>query len=218
MSTPASATSVSKTAPLRARLVDAAMALLEGEGAEAITLRSLAAAVGVSHMAPYRHFRDKEALLAALAECGFSALDEAMQVAGERRAAAGAGDTTRAALLGFGMAYVDFARARPQLYRLMFGSALAGKPGHVGLQTAGQATYAGLERAVGEVLAPQGVASEDASAHAVATWALVHGLAMLLLDGRLAVPRGSDKEAALVERVLRLHGRSFRPPTLPPRK
>lgn len=204
-----------KSPPLRARLIDEAMLLLEREGADAITLRSLAAAVGVSHMAPYRHFRDKEALLAALAERGFAALGEAMQVAGASRAAA-SGNGPRAALLGFGLAYLAFARARPQLYRLMFGPALAGKPGHAGLRAAGQATYAGLSQAVGAVLAPQGVTAEDASAHAVATWALVHGLAMLLLDGRLSAPPGSAEETALVEQVLHVHGRSFRPPDPPP--
>jgi len=198
-----------KSPPLRARLIDEAMVLLEREGAEAITLRSLAATVGVSHMAPYRHFRDKEALLAALAERGFAALGEAMQVAGASRVAA-LGNGPRAALLGYGLAYLAFARARPQLYRLMFGPALAGKPGHPGLQAAGQATFGGLAQAVGAVLAPQGVTDEDARAHSVATWALVHGLAMLLLDGRLKVAPESAEETALVEQVLRLHGRSFR--------
>jgi AcrR family transcriptional regulator len=197
-----------RSPPLRARLIDEAMVLLEREGAEAITLRSLAAAVGVSHMAPYRHFRDKEALLAALAERGFVALGTAMQAAGARRAAAGA--APREAFLGFGLAYLAFARARPQLYRLMFGPALAGKPGHAGLQAAGEATYAGLSQAVGAVLAPQGVTAEDANTHAVTTWALVHGLAMLLLDGRLKVAPDSAEETALVEHVLRVHGRSFR--------
>ena len=89
---------------------------------------------------------------------------------------------------GYKMSSLAFARARPQLYRLMFDPALAGKPGHADLRAAGQSTYAGLSQAVGAVLAPQGGTAEDASAHAVATWALVHGLAMLLLDGRLSAP------------------------------
>lgn len=203
-----------KSPPLRARLIDGAMVLLEREGAEAITLRSLAAAVGVSHMAPYRHFRDKEALLAALAERGFVALGESMQAAGARRAAAGA--IPRDAFLGFGLAYLDFARTRPQIYRLMFGPALAGKAGHPGLEAAGAATFGGLAQAVGRVLAPDDPI--EVETHAMATWAMVHGLAMLMLDGRLAAPSGSHEEAALVERVLRLHGRGFRAPTPPPQK
>ncbi len=202
-----------KASSLRARLLDEAMMLLERGGSVAITLRSLAAAAGVSHMAPYRHFRDKEALLASLAERGFTGLGEAMQSAAARRgAAAGAEDSARAALLGFGLAYLDFARARPELYRLMFGPALANKPEHTGLQAAGQATFAGLSRAVAAALRRHGGAEgDDVADHAVATWALVHGLAMLLIDGRLLAPAGSADEAALVERVLRLHGRCFLP-------
>ena len=184
-----------KPPPLRPRLMDEAMALLEREGAEAITLRSLAAAAGVSLMAPYRHFHDKEALLAALAERWFAALGAAMQAAGTRRAARG--DGAGAALLGFGLAYLDFARARPQLYRLMFGPTLAGKTDHAGLQAAGQATYAGLAEAVGAVLARNRISAAEADAHAVATWAMVHGLAMLLLDGRLTLaPRQRSSTAS----------------------
>lgn len=211
MTSPDTPPSVPAAPPLPARLLDEAMALLERDGAEAITLRSLAAATGVSHMAPYRHFPDKEALLAALAERGFAALDQAMQAAGACQA--GDGDNARSVLLGFGLAYLNFARARPQLYRLMFGPNLADKPGREGLRAAGQATFARLSHAVDAVLQPhKDTADEDASLNAVATWALVHGLAMLLLDGRLTPPAGSADEAALVEGVLRLHGRTFCPP------
>jgi len=162
----------------------------------------------VSHMAPYRHFRDKEALLAALAERGFMALGQAMQAAGAHRAKAGA--APRDAFLGFGLAYLDFARARPQLYRLMFGPRLAGKAGHPGLDAAGAATYAGLLRAVGGILSPDDPVAPEA--HAIATWSMVHGLALLSLDGRLSAVPGSAEETALIEQALRLHGRSFRPP------
>ena len=207
MTTHAPGTPNPKSPPLRTRLIDEAMALLEREGADAITLRSLAAAVGVSHMAPYRPFRDKEALLAALAEHGFAALGTAMQAAGARRAAAGA--APRDAFLGFGLAYLDFARTRPQLYRLMFGPALAGKVGHPGLAAAGTATFVGLARAVGGLLTPDDPFPVET--HAISTWAMVHGLTMLMLDGRLALAPGSAEETDLIEQVLRLHGRSFRP-------
>lgn len=201
-------TETRKTLPLRERLLDAAMDLLEHDGPEALTLRSLAAATGVSHMAPYRHFRDKEALLAALAERGFMALGQAMQAAGARRQASG--ESPRSAFLGFGVAYLDFARARPQLYRLMFGPALAGKAEHAGLVAAAAATFDGLLRAVGEVIPPEDPFPTET--HAVATWSMVHGLALLLLDRRLAVPAGSAAETALIDQVLRLHGRSFNAP------
>ena len=64
---------------LRRALLDGALRLVEDQGAEALTLRAAARRAGVSQAAPYRHFADKQALLAAVAEEGFRALTEAMR-------------------------------------------------------------------------------------------------------------------------------------------
>src|SRR5262245_65147086 len=91
-------------------LLKAAGKILEKEGVGGLSLRELARRAGVSHNAPYRHFPDREALLAALAAEGFAMLGSA-----QREAAAAAG------LRGMGEAYVRFALAHPQRFRLMFG-------------------------------------------------------------------------------------------------
>src|SRR5919199_1636107 len=97
---------------LKTALLDAADALLDEGGAGAVSLREAARRAGVSATAPYRHFADKEALLAALATRGFeqfgAALDEAARDASDPLAA-------------MGLAYVRFALARPGRFRLMFG-------------------------------------------------------------------------------------------------
>lgn len=206
------ATDGPKRLPLRERVLDVALELLEQEGPDAITLRAVAGAVGVSHMAPYRHFKDKEALLAALAERGFKALGQAMQDAADRRAKQSAPSAVQSdALLGYGLAYLDFARARPQLYRLMFGPALANKPQHEGLQAVGQNTFDDLSRAVRTVLQAQGNQDEEeVRALAIATWSIVHGLAMLMIDGKLLLSGDKAAEDDLIARVLGLHGRTFR--------
>jgi len=158
---------------LRETLVAAALALLESGSGE-LSLRAVARAAGVSAMAPYRHFADKAALLAAVAQCGFAALQDAL-------AAADRAGAPRAALLAQGLAYVAFARARPALFRLMFRDQLGlAKPAHEDT-----AAYDVLARRVAE-LAPG-----DAESAALACWSIVHGLATLVLDGRLA---GLDPE------------------------
>lgn len=190
---------------LRERLLDEAITILEAEGPDALTLRAVAGAAGVSHMAPYRHFADKEALLAAIAERGFRALSAVMGEAGK------AGQDLLSQLRAVGLAYLAFARRRPALYRLMFGPAMAGKPQYAALAQAGGEAFMHCADAVAAILRERGaMADAEPRALAVATWALVHGLAMLLIDGRLVLPDGSGEEDALIAQVLALHGRTFR--------
>jgi AcrR family transcriptional regulator len=97
-------------------LIDAALKLVEQGGAEAISLRDLAQSLGVSRAAPYRHFADRDALLATVAARGFEDL-----VALYEAALTGPGDGP-ARLRAAGRVFYDFATRRPGLYRLMFES------------------------------------------------------------------------------------------------
>jgi AcrR family transcriptional regulator len=164
---------------LPAALLRAAGKILEKEGVEALALRPLARRTGVSHAAPYRHFRDRESLLAALAAEGFAMLGRAL-----RDAAAAGG------LRAMGEAYVRFALGHPQRFRLMFGGSLR-LDAHPALRQAAAQTYAGLVRAF-EPLA----GAEGALTAAAAAWSLVHGLAQLLLDGHFAQAKTAGRDAA----------------------
>jgi AcrR family transcriptional regulator len=146
---------------LPAALLRAAGKTLEKHGLGSVTVRSAARRAGVSHNAPYRHFRDREALLAALAQEGFRMLGERLR-----------GSSGRA----MGEAYVRFALEHPQRFRLMFGGAvpLAKYPQ---LREAADGAYQALLQALAELPQPQLAAA--------AAWSLVHGLAQLLLDGLL---------------------------------
>ena len=97
---------------LRRALVEAARAVLERDGPQALSLRAVAREAGVSPAAPYHHFKDKSDLLNALAEEGFTALGEALKRAY---------DSTSLGDIGVG--YVRFARAHPALYRVMYDAA-----------------------------------------------------------------------------------------------
>ena len=157
---------------LRTALVSAALELLAKDGADAVSLRAVARRAGVSAMAPYRHYADKEALLAAVAAHGFDGLRAVLCVADE---AAAAGQ----ALVAQAMAYVRYAAENPALFRLMFGPKRLGT--HPELTGCSDAAYAVL---AGRVAAETPV-DADREARVLGCWSLVHGLAMLFLDGRI---------------------------------
>ena len=104
---------------LRAELLDTAIAELRETGAEDLSLRALARAIGVSQTAPYRHFADKGELLAAMATRGYRELYSDLKQAGES-----AGDCPTDQLLAFAHAYVDYAANNPKMFKLMFGPAV----------------------------------------------------------------------------------------------
>lgn len=151
---------------LRDTLLDHAIAMLEAGEAEP-GIRAVARAAGVSAMAPYRHFADKAALLAAVAERGFATLHTAL-------AAADAHGSDAERLVAQGQAYVAFALAHPALFRAMFtcGGAAPKQPD--------APAFSILTNRVAALAAP-GMEQEAT----LGCWAIVHGLAMLALDGGL---------------------------------
>jgi AcrR family transcriptional regulator len=158
---------------LREALIAAALAILEeGGDPNALTLREAARRAGVSAMAPYRHFADKQALLAAVAEIGFARLGAALTEADSH-------PDRSEALLGQGVAYVAFATQHPALFRLMFGGAIGERPAT--LEGADRAAYDVMARRVGDL-----VPAEIADDFALRCWATAHGLASLAVEGQLA--------------------------------
>ena len=172
---------------LEIELTRAAGKILEKEGVEALSLRQIARRAGVSHNAPYRHFSDREALLAALAVEGFERLGAA-----QRKAAESGG------LRAMGEAYVQFALQNPQRFRLMFGGRIV-IARHERLREVAARTFAGLSGAL-STRVPEAQGARDAS---IAAWALVHGLAQLLLGGRIAAEaKGGRDDTAFVRDLL----------------
>lgn len=161
---------------LRGALLRAAQDMLDEGGPAAVGLREAARRAGVSPTAPYRHFADKDALLAALATEGFKALSAAL---------AQAAQPEEGRLNRMGEAYVRFALANPGRFRLMFGQGAAQLGRDPVLAEAAKATFAALGGVTGSA-APSPVRdSMAARAPAIRGWAFVHGLAFLLLDGML---------------------------------
>lgn len=161
---------------LRQALLAEAERVLESDGIQGLTLRSIARAAGVSHTAPQNHFGDLTGLLSELAALGFrrfaSELDAAAVRAGEDRF-----ERNRATA----RAYVAFARRYPGLFTLMFRSERldADRPALREAIDVARVTLAATSRPVGPAVAPRHLIAAGA-----ARWSLVHGFAVLLVEGR----------------------------------
>ncbi len=169
---------------LRPELIAQAKALVAEAGPEAVSLREAARRSGVSATATYRHFRDKEALLAAVAAEGFR----------EFTAALVASIADGQPFSAMGRTYVEFALARPGLFRLMFSPLIRDRDQHPELAEAAERAFEALRAAARHGRGGGG----GGETTAVAAWSLAHGLARLLLDGVLPAEHAN----ALIEAVL----------------
>ena len=164
---------------LKSAVLLAAEKILERDGLQAVTLRAVARVVGVSHTAPKNHFGDLMGLLSELAAVGYlrfaAALAEAVN--------SSSGDA-RDRLRAMGSAYIAFARAHPKLFFLMFHSERLDMK-RPSLLAAIDESRQSLRTAVISTSEAKPMNPVEVAARATASWSLVHGLAMLLLDGRL---------------------------------
>ncbi|MEJ7729007.1 MAG: WHG domain-containing protein [Polyangiaceae bacterium] len=167
---------------LRQALIGASIEILAEEGLLALTLRSAARKVGVSHAAPKNHFGDLRGLLTAVAAEGFRRMHEALEMARARARRRG----PAAALLAIGPAYVAFAMAAPGHFRAMFHPALGEHHQSDELASASSATFAVLVSSMAAAQRAGVVGGDDPVAASISAWSIVHGLASLAVDGHLA--------------------------------
>lgn len=176
---------------LREALIDAAHDLLIEAGVEAVSLRAVARRAGVSAGAPYHHFADKAALLAALVQRYFEDMDRAAR-------AVLPGKTPQAQLKAIGVAYVMYAVTHPAEFRLMFRPE---KGAFLETEAAVDAPVYGVLLQVIDELHAQGKGG-DQHTDVITAWSLVHGLAALLIDGPLhALCSDPDQVRVLTEGV-----------------
>ena len=161
---------------LREGLLQAAIKQLKENGVEKLSLRAISRDVGVSQSAPFRHFKDKNAVLVALATEGFLRLKASME---------GVPPTKKVSKLSStGMRYVEFAIKNPEVFKLMFGSSIEQADQYPELQEAGKSAYAVLERVVTEGVENGMYSPQPAEELAFAAWATVHGLAHIAIENK----------------------------------
>lgn len=182
---------------LRPALIQAGLKLLGEQGVQGLSLRGAAQLAGVSHAAPYRHFRDKGALVAAIAEEGFQLLTERM-----RREIDGCGSTEYwARLRACGVGYVSFAIEYPAHFKTIFGPAFAGAESDTAvsdsLRLASNRPYDVLRDLIVEGARRGKLRNGDVDELCLAAWSMVHGLGMLIVDVNVGGLR--DKPSAVRE-------------------
>lgn len=168
---------------LRQVLLDAGVALVRKVGPKGFTMREVARRAGVSHNAPYRHFRGKDELISAIAGQGFERLNDAML----REAAAG--KTGVECLELCGRAYVSFALRWPGHFTAMFD--LAPLPGEARLAaesgvSPGDKAFQTLVGVVVQCQNEKAFPARDPLAFALIAWSVVHGVAKLAVSGHLS--------------------------------
>ena len=156
----------------RVRLCDVAEKLFAAHGPDGVTMREMADALGVSSMTPYRYFKDKDAILAAVRTRAFNQFAAAMESIGKNSRG------------NSGNAYVDFALAHPAAYRLMFDFSqptFADYPELVAAMGRARLTMGAALRE----LAAAGRFTGDVELGAYVFWSTMHGAVMLELAGLL---------------------------------
>jgi AcrR family transcriptional regulator len=185
---------------LRRAVLDASLALLE-DGVGALSMREVARRANVTHGAPYHHFKDRGAILAALAEEGFLALEASMTAEMARWPP---GSIER--FEGLGRAYVRFALASPAYMRVMFRPELADGALYPSLDDAAGRAMQLLVGCVAECQASGTIAAGDPGPIVLTSWATVHGLACLWIDGPLPRFHASTSPDALADTVAKTLG------------
>ena len=164
---------------LRSALLEAATNMIAEEGLEKLTMRGLSQRVGVSRTALYRHFDDKTALLAAIAEEGFKQMTQGIQP----EIADSEGDIL-SIFEKMWIRYVHFAVENPTLYSLMFGKQIFDWQNYPGLLKAGTDSFNQVVELVRIGQQANKLKSGDPRKLAYVAWSMAHGLAIHTIDGR----------------------------------
>jgi AcrR family transcriptional regulator len=181
---------------LKNALIQSGLEILAGEGVQGLTLRKVARRAGVSEAAPYRHFKDMEALIAAIAEQGFVQLAANLEQTEEQHA-----EDPRTFFYQSALTYIDFARRNPHSMRVMFRSRNPeGEIEFPKLQEAADDAFSYLIDMV-EYCQQAGLARAGHPLPlALSAWSTVHGLSMLLIGNCISpdVFKGTDEETMIM--------------------
>lgn len=165
---------------LREALIRASLELIEEGGVQALSLRAAARRAGVSPGAPYHHFPNRAALMAAIAMDGFEMLRQ------ETVAATADDPDPMHRLRAAGKAYVRFATSHPAHFRVMFRPELADPHEFTDLEQKSHPTFENLVQAVVDCQKAGAIPEGDTQGYVLLCWSVVHGLSSLVIDGPLA--------------------------------
>ena len=165
---------------LRTALLDAALAVISEIGPQGLSIREVARRAGVSHAAPYRHFKDKDELILAAVEQGFELMQQTMDAEKEQAA-----DDPGAQFAASGLAYVNFALQHPAYYRVMFSGDLLSSIGHVSLQHTSRDALQDMVDNIAQCQKLGFVRPGDPVTQALSILSTIHGFVSLVNDNRI---------------------------------
>ena len=171
---------------LREALIDAAQAQIRAAGVESLSIAGLCKTLGVSSAAPYKHFKDRDALIGEVTARGFRALEAATREARDQQPKGSV-----ESMVAIGRAYVTFVASDPEMFHVMWGMTREVKYSEVGFN-AGRQCFQVLIDCVGELQRARGLTHIDPMTMAVNCWSGVHGVSALIVGERLKVAEGLD--------------------------
>ncbi len=164
---------------LKNALIQAGIEILSKEGSQALSLRKVAKKVGVSHTAPYAHFADKQALIAAIAAAGYKQLYQQLVAAQANQ------DDPLARLEGIAQAYLRFAIDKPDHFRITFSGIVEIEQNYPDYVEQSKRCFALVVAVVADCQADGILKSGDTQLVAVSIWSCIHGFVQLLLGNQL---------------------------------
>jgi len=179
----------------RERILKVAVELMTKEGLAALSMREVARRSGVSHQAPYHHFENREAILAAIAEEGFKQFNAALESA--------SGSNAVARLTAAGRAYVGFALSHPAHFQVMFRPGLVNLDKYPSALAEANRGFAILQSLIDRVVKEKFLPPSHADGMVILAWAFVQGLSVLLLEGPLRRTGDDLKSNDEIESALR---------------
>ena len=179
---------------LRHEIIEEAKIWIETKDISSLSLRGIARHLGVSHNAPYRHFTDKESLLATIAEMGFEKLTQRLQ-----QVLADNTLTPEEEIKALGVKYIEYAVSNPAYYRVMYSAYISDYQKYPSLDKAAEESFTILIETIAQGQKAGVIRSGDTRELAYVCWSLVHGVSMLYLDRQL---RSSTIES--VEKLAKL--------------
>ena len=166
---------------LKNALIQAGVKILAREGVSGLSLRKVAKQAGVSHAAPYSHFADKQALIAAISTEGFKQLHVQIEEIISAKQ-----NNPAALLVETAWAYMQFALNEPDRFKLMFSSVLEKEKEYPDYVQYSQQNFSQIVEIVKICQAEKILRTDSPELTTVSVWSAVHGLIMLILEGQIS--------------------------------
>ena len=179
---------------LKNALIKAGVDILAKDGVSGLSLRKVALKAGVSHAAPYAHFADKQALIAAISTEGFRQLYERMSVVAEEYKS-----RPEKQLIEVAWAYVQFAMDDPDRFKVMFSGVLEKEKEYTEFVAESQRNFQLVKMIVEANQVSGRLRSGDSELAALSAWGIIHGFVMLLMEGQ--IPHSTLEKKSLRELV-----------------